>query len=116
MMNCVHSGSRPTVELLYFDGCPNYLDYLPRLRRLLASAGLTDGLALRPIDSDQEAGAQRFLGSPSVRVDGQDVEPDAVERRDYGLQCRLYRTGCGLTGFPPDDWVLEALARCAKVA
>ncbi|MHB8619867.1 MAG: DF family (seleno)protein [Chloroflexota bacterium] len=102
-----------TVELLYFDGCPNHRDYLPRLRTLLATAGIKQEVAPRRIDGQDEAVAQRFLGSPSVRVNGQDVEVGARTRTDYGLQCRLYRASNGWSGTPPDEWVLDALRQAA---
>jgi hypothetical protein len=54
---------------------------------------------------------ERFLGSPTVRVDGQDVEPGARERDDFGIKCRLYATNDGLRTMPRDEWVLDALAR-----
>jgi Alkylmercury lyase len=66
-------------------------------------------IALRRVESDAEAQRLRFLGSPSVRVDGHDVEPGADARDDFGLKCRLYRTVDGLCGVPPDVWVLAAL-------
>jgi len=100
----------PSVELLYFDSCPNYSDYLPRLRALLAAADFAGDVTLRQIDSEELAVAERFLGSPTVRVDGQDVEPDADARSEYGLQCRLYRTAYGWAGYPPDEGVRDSLA------
>jgi hypothetical protein len=100
-----------TVELLYFDGCPNYETLLPHLRELLHGAVASAEIALRRISDDETAQRECFLGSPTVRVDGHDVEPGARERRDYGLKCRLYATGDGLRGTPLDDWVLDALTR-----
>lgn len=103
-----------TVELLYFDGCPNYDSLLPRLRTLLDHAGVESEVELRRVESDEEAQRLGFLGSPTVRVDGRDVDPGAGERRDYGLKCRLYRTADGLTGVPPDDWILDAIREQAE--
>jgi hypothetical protein len=60
---------------------------------------------------DAAAEQQRFLGSPTLRVDGRDVEPGAELRTDFGLKCRLYRTEEGFAGIPPDQWVLDALGR-----
>ncbi len=98
------------VELLFFDGCPNHERYLPRLRELIARAGTPAQLELLRVNSDQDAQESRFLGSPTVRVDGHDVEPEADAREDFGLQCRLYRTAGAWSGTPPDEWVLGALA------
>jgi hypothetical protein len=100
-----------TLELLYFDGCPNHEALLPRLEQLLRGAEIRAEIRLRRIADDNAAQHERFLGSPTVRVDGRDVEPGAEERDDFGLKCRLYRTPAGLRGAPPDEWILDALTR-----
>jgi hypothetical protein len=97
------------VEVLYFDGCPSAERLLPRLRDLLAQAGASAEIELRGVESTRAAISARFLGSPTVRIDGDDIEPGASERTDYGLKCRLYRTNAGLRGTPPDEWILAAL-------
>jgi hypothetical protein len=76
---------------------------------LLHGAGASAEIELRRISDDETAQRECFLGSPTVRVDGHDVEPGARDRRDFGLKCRLYATGDGLRGTPLDDWVLDAL-------
>jgi hypothetical protein len=104
------------IELLYFDGCPSHEAFLPRLRELLARAGVDAPVAERRVESDSDAQRERFLGSPTLRVDGVDVDPDAGPRTDYGLKCRLYRTHEGLSAAPRDEWVLSALRRAAAAS
>lgn len=106
-------GGAVTVEVLYFEGCPNHEALVPHLEQLLRSAQLPPHIALRRIDDDEAACRDRFLGSPTVRVNGRDVEPGAEERDDFGLKCRLYRVRSGLRGAPLDEWVLDALARAS---
>ena len=98
-----------TIELLYFDGCPNHDRLLDQLSALLERTGITTPLTLHKITDVDDAQRQRFLGSPSLRVDGLDVEPAAAQRGDYGLKCRIYQTANGLSGLPPDEWILAAL-------
>ena len=97
------------VELLYFDGCPNYESFVPHLRELMDRAAVDAELELRRVESDTEARRLRFLGSPTVRVDGRDVEPEADGRIGYALQCRLYRTPDRVSGVPPDELIVRAL-------
>lgn len=104
------------VELLYFEGCPSYEKLLPRLHALLDEVGARDALTLRQVEGDDAAVAERFLGSPTVRVEGRDVDPGAAERDDFGLKCRLYRTEAGLEHTPPDGWIRDALARTGPPA
>jgi len=96
-----------TLEVLYFDGCPSHERLRPMLRELARRHEFD--LTERRIDSLADAHASRFLGSPSVRVDGVDVEPGAHERTDYGLKCRLYRSATGHSGLPPREWIERAL-------
>jgi hypothetical protein len=102
------------VEVLYFDGCPNHDALLPRLHELLDSTGASADIELVHIEDTEAAERQRFLGSPTLRIDGEDVEPDAEQRTDFGLKCRLFATPDGLRGMPADEWVLSALQRATE--
>lgn len=97
------------VEMLHTEGCPHAEEYLPRLRRLVAATGVCDPVRVRTVTDREQAHRERFLGSPTVRVDGRDVDPGAGSRRDYALSCRLYRGPSGVSGMPPDEWVLALL-------
>jgi hypothetical protein len=101
------------IELLYFDGCPSYVALLPRLRELLASEGIDEEVELRRVETAEDAERYRFLGSPTVRVNGEDVDPTAKDRDDFGLECRLYRTEEGLARTPPESWIRAQLGHAA---
>jgi len=98
------------IELLYFDGCPSYERLLPRLRELVAEADPGAEIELRRVESIEDAERERFLGSPTVRIDGQDVDPEAGVRKDFGLKCRLYRSDGDTAPLPPEEWIRAALA------
>ena len=68
------------VELLYFDGCPNHEGFLPRLRDLLVQAEADVRVERRRVESDAAAQRERFLGSPTLRVDGVEVSPRRILR------------------------------------
>jgi hypothetical protein len=97
------------IELLFFDGCPNYETLLPRLQALIEREGIEDGVELGRVESVEGAEQERFLGSPTVRVDGVDIDPGAATRSDFGLKCRLYRSDGATSGAPPERWIVEAL-------
>lgn len=105
----MNNGAAMTVEVLYFDGCPGHEALLPRLRELMARAGVNEPVKLTRVESAAAAEQQRFLGSPTLRIDGEDVDPGASSRTDYGLKCRLYPTPSGLQGVVPDELVLAGL-------
>lgn len=98
-----------TAELLYFEGCPNHRAARELVERVAAERGLELDLRLVEVGSAEEARRLRFLGSPSVRVNGRDVEPGAAARESFVLACRVYRTESGFSGLPSEGWVRAAL-------
>ena len=98
------------IELLYFDGCPSYRRAEKTLREVLVEQGLETALKLVAVNNDEEAQRLRFPGSPTIRVDGQDLFP-VPQRASYALGCRTYATPEGLKGFPTAEMLREALRR-----
>jgi len=92
----------PRIEVLAFEGCPNAERALEVARRVAGE--LVPGAAVQrvEIDTPEKAAALGFLGSPSIRVDGVDVEGKRTEHGTIG--CRIYEGG---TGVPP-EWLVEA--------
>ena len=107
--------SGPFLELLYVASCPNHEAFLPHLRSLLLDAGVDAPIELVEVTSDEEAQRLRFLGSPTLRINGVDVDPSAAGRTEYGLQCRLYPGETGVRGTPCDHWIQRALEHADPV-
>ena len=101
--------SVPTIEILYFDGCPGYAAVVPAIHRIASTEGAH--VERFAIVTDEQAEQARFLGSPTVRIDGVDVDTSAAGRTDYGLKCRLYLTAQGCRRTPPEAWIRAALRR-----
>ena len=106
--------TQPRLELLYFQGCPNHHATLAFVERIAAELGLEPTVDLVEVSDARGAVELRFLGSPTVRINGHDVEPGADERRDFGLSCRVYRGERGTTGLPDEKWIRKALAQAAR--
>jgi hypothetical protein len=92
--------------VLTFPGCPNRDAAIALVRDHLGRVA-----EVRVIDiSDQPAAEQaRFLGSPTIRVDGRGIEPGAERHQEYVYGCRLYRIGHSLRGLPDEDGLRQAL-------
>jgi hypothetical protein len=101
--------SGPVVEILYFEECPNYVAARELVERVAAELGLEPELRMVDVETPEDAERLRFLGSPTVRVGGRDVEPGADERVAFVRACRVYRTPAGLRGTPDEAWVRETL-------
>jgi hypothetical protein len=96
------------VELLYWRGCPSY----PEAQRLVedALAGRDADVELHEVHTDEEAAALRFPGSPTIRVDGRDIDPAGADSPP-ALTCRIYHLPDGrVSPLPAREQLLEALA------
>jgi hypothetical protein len=102
------------VELLWWEGCPSQPRALSDLRLTMAELGLDpDTVEVRRIETDEDARRERFIGSPTIRIDGIDVSP--VEGEPYGLNCRVYHRRNGRISPTPDPADLrDALSAAIK--
>lgn len=74
------------IEILHFKGCPNFGAAIDAIRSVAPNAAIEE----IEITTIEDAERMRFLGSPTIRVDGVDIEPSARTRTDFGLTCRTY--------------------------
>lgn len=93
------------IELLYVPGCPNHEPALNRLRHVLQSQSLEVPIRELPVHDETMARSLRFPGSPTIRVNNQDVEPEG--RGNPALACRLYSNG---TGVPSEEAIRRAVS------
>ena len=97
------------VEILYFSGCPNHVPAVDRVREVLEQEGTPENVVEVEVKDAATARQVGFLGSPSVRIDGQDVEPAARGARAFGMMCRTYIDGGRRAGVPPLEWIRAAV-------
>jgi hypothetical protein len=107
-------GHRPLVEVLYVRDCPHYAGALALVERVRAELGIDAELRTSLIGDQAAAERARFPGSPTIRVDGRDVEPGSPATRMASLACRLYRHEHGLAGQPAEAWVRDALVAAGR--
>lgn len=102
------------VELLWWDGCPSQARALSDLRAAMADLGLDpQAIESRRIETEDDALRERFVGSPTIRVDGVDLSP--VKGEPYGLTCRIYYRRDGRISPTPDPADLrKALSSAIK--
>jgi hypothetical protein len=94
------------IEVLYVPGCPNYPPTVERIQKILVSESLRADLEGITVNSEVAANALQFPGSPTVRVNGTDVEPN--HKNAVGLACRLYANGGGV---PSEEMLRLALSK-----
>lgn len=98
------------VEILYFEGCPNHAPTLEMVRRALDREKIDAEVETVDVPDIETAQALRFLGSPSVLVDGMDIEPGRENDPPF-FGCRTYAFDGKTTGVPPEHWLVDALYR-----
>jgi hypothetical protein len=86
------------IELLCFDGCPSWQTALANLQTALQLERLAAHVTPVTVEDETAATQLRFLGSPSIHLDGKDLWPQ--ERAEYFLSCRMYLTPEGMRGWP----------------
>jgi hypothetical protein len=102
------------VELLFWAGCPSHPAALGDVRAALAEAGLDpDSVIVREMKSEEQAANEAFVGSPTIRIDGGDLQPPGEE--PSGLTCRVYRRRDGRISPTPDPAdVRDAIAAAVR--
>jgi hypothetical protein len=101
-----------TIELLWWDGCPSHPEALAELERILREEGVRADVKRVKIEDDEQARRERFPGSPTIRIDGEDIA--AAEGEPYSLTCRVYRRRDGRVSPTPDpEDVRDAVRRAA---
>jgi hypothetical protein len=103
------------VELLFWDGCPSHPKALAELREAMVDVALDPStVVVRKIATHSEAALERFVGSPTIRIDGVDVQPPGEE--PVGLTCRVYHRRDGRISPTPDPAGVRDALRAARSA
>lgn len=97
-----------TIELLYFDGCPNYVPALNELQEALREVGVNVAVESVLVSDNEDALAKHFRGSPSISIDGIDLE-DGETNGNFAMRCRRYRDGDNILGYPTRATIVRVL-------
>ena len=97
------------IEVLYFKGCPNYAPATERLRTVLREEGLPAEIFDIEVKDESAAKALEFFGSPTIRVDGLDIEANSRNIKETGFACRRYPGG-----LPSEEMIRAALKEAGE--
>jgi hypothetical protein len=86
------------------------------LAESLQELGIDQPVHIINISDDEEARANRSLGSPTIRINGLDVDTCARESTDFAMKCRIYRVGDVVQGYPSKEMVIAALKEAGASA
>src|SRR5882724_5597494 len=99
------------IEVLYFADCPNHAPAVDRLRTVLRQEGLSDEVSEIEVKDESAAKALKFFGSPTIRVNGLDIETDSRNFHETGFACRRYSGG-----LPSEEMIRTALREARRAS
>jgi hypothetical protein len=104
------------ITFLYFEDCPSHEAALARLRQVMAEEGVRTEIEIVKVETDEQAQSRRFVGSPTILIDGRDIDPLPADVQ-VALTCRAYQLEDGrISPLPSADMIRRALRRAAGAA
>jgi hypothetical protein len=101
------------IEFLYWEECPSHELALARLRAVLREEAVEVPVEVILVDTEEQAAARQFPGSPTIRIDGKDVQPPGGN--PIGLSCRVYHTDDGrVTPLPTAEMIRRAVRTAVR--
>ncbi|MGH9674714.1 MAG: DF family (seleno)protein [Bryobacteraceae bacterium] len=97
------------VEVLYFEGCPHHRPAVAQMREVLQEEGVSAQIIKAEVLDQATAQAVNFLGSPTIKINGVDVEPEARTSQAFAVACRTYRSGGRQEGLPAKEMIRAAV-------
>lgn len=97
------------IDFLYFEDCPSHDQALARLRQVMAEEGVEATIVIHKMETEAQARAWNFVGSPTILIDGEDIDPPPP-RTPAALTCRVYRWEDGrISPLPSPETIRQAL-------
>lgn len=101
------------ISFFYFDDCPSHDIALDRLRQVLVEEGIQVDIEIVKVETDEQAQRLRFIGSPTILINGQDIDPPPPDS-SYALTCRAYRLEDGRISPLPSVGMIRSTLRAAQ--
>jgi hypothetical protein len=105
-------GNSLRVRFLYSEDCPSHDEALQRLRRSIDAEGVAADVEIIKVDTDEEAKRLKFIGSPTIIVNGRDI--DQATNPYYAVTCRAYRLEDGRISPLPSETMIRRAIHEAK--
>jgi hypothetical protein len=102
---------RPKIEFLFWQDCPSHPGAYQLLQEVMAELGLESAIERIEVLTDDDAARLEFPGSPTIRVEGVDIDPAGAAQMGTALTCRIYRLEDGrISPLPSKAMIRQALA------
>lgn len=101
------------VEVLYVSECPSHLAAVKLIKDVLTAEGVATDIHEVLVRDEGMASDLKFLGSPTIRINGRDVAGESQTAENFALSCRLY-PGSKQIGLPPAEMVHRAVLQAQR--
>jgi hypothetical protein len=102
------------VSFLYYEDCPSHELALERLHQVLVEEGIDAEVEIVKVETDAQAEQWCFVGSPTILVEGRDIDPP-LSTAQFGLTCRAYRREDGrISPLPPPELIRRSLRAAGR--
>ncbi len=105
-------GTTLKIRFLYSEDCPSHGEALQRLHRSMEAEGISAHIEILRVDTDEDAEKLKYVGSPTIIVNGRDIDPP--ETPHYAVTCRAYRVEDGRVSPLPSEPMIRKALRKAK--
>ena len=104
------------VELLHIAGCPHTEATRRLLDETLQELGLAGDIEEIEVSDSSQAEALSFPGSPTIRINGIDVETGMLRQNCHRLSCRIYMIDGNAHGAPTREMIRRAIQAAVSPA
>lgn len=99
------------IGILFIEGCPGVLTTAEYIKEVIVEEDIDAEISLILIETAEDARQLHFTGSPTVRINGADIETNIADIKDYGLRSRLYNIDGKESGYPSKDMIKDAIKK-----
>ena len=104
-------GSGFKIEFLYWEDCPSHPQAWKLLQEVMDELDMEAPVEQIEVVTDKDAERLAFPGSPTIRVNGADIDPAGASQMGTALACRIYRLQDGrFSPVPSKEMIRQALA------
>jgi len=101
------------IEILYTEDCPFWKEVAENIGEILKEFKIKALVKRVKVSNEDEAKRLKFPGSPTVRINGVDIDPMAKETTG-AMGCRVYMYEGKMYEYPPKDMIEKAVKRLVK--
>lgn len=99
------------IDILFIEGCPGFISTAQYIKDIIADERIDAEITFILIENNEDARRLHFLGSPTVRVNGMDIEKDLRFTKDYDVRSRIYYAEGNKFGYPPKSMIKDAIKK-----